>query len=278
MKPLLAIGIIFLFADCCAVTAQPDYGKYENTDLIYPGKHLSFYVMAGVGHRAKVSPGYPAYQAGAVPQIAFEFGFEQHYSISKRFSLNGGLHAVGAVRNFQYRIPGTEFNPPFDSEVFSNKGVSQEVYFLVKVPVSGEFRWRHRGNSFLTTNAGLSLVYSFLNEETEAHFTQLNNGQLVQYLYLDLIPNNNRRPWLNYHAGIGYGRILKNRNILNINLLLNLSFTKFVSGIYRFTIPGKPVVEGAYSFRGSYTGIGVNYTLTKARKKMRLLNKVKRRD
>lgn len=278
MKPMLAIGIIFLFANCCAVMAQPDNGQYENTDLIYPGKHLSFYAMTGISQRANVSPGFPAYQVGGVPQITFEFGFEQHYSISKKFSLSGGLHTAVAVRNFQYRIPGSEFNPPFDSEVFSNKGVSQEVYFLLKVPVSGEFRWRYSGNSFLTTRAGLSLVYNVLNEETEAHFTQLNNGQMVQYLYLDLIPNNNRRPWLNYHAGIGYGRILKNRNILNVNLLLNLSFTKFVSGIYRFTVPGKPVVEGAYSFRGSYTGIGVNYTLTKARKKMRLLNKVKRRD
>ena len=86
---------------------------------------------------------------------------------------------------------------------------------------------------------------------------------MVRDLVMELNLNNKRSPWVNYHLGVGHSWVLKNNNIFKTSLLLNLSFTKYVSGRYEITVPGQPVTAGGYGLDGTGPGISLSYVFTR---------------
>ncbi|MEO7983891.1 MAG: hypothetical protein ABI688_07410, partial [Bacteroidota bacterium] len=98
-----------------------------------------------------------------------------------------------------------------------------------------------------------------------------SNNQQVLYMYMDFTPNNKQKLWLNYHASGGYSVILKNKDLITIDLVMELSKTKFYRGFYFVQVPGKSKVSGDYSITGSYLGLSASYTRTGAKKKFKHL-------
>jgi hypothetical protein len=90
-------------------------------------------------------------------------------------------------------------------------------------------------------------------------------------LYAVFTPNNNQKPWLNYHAGGGVNLVLKNKDVFRVNLIGELSFTQFFRGNYSFEVPGNPPVNFNYGVTGSYVALEASYIRTKAKRKFKLL-------
>lgn len=261
----MPLRIALLYGLCCCtvhLSAQPAGNRNDTIDLIFSRHHFSLQLQGGLSQKAGINRYTDAYQTGSHTQLYFETGLQRQLNISRRFSLQFGAAAAFIIRNFEFRIPGQAFNPPFDDEVFDNKGTSRSLSVVLRLPLLAEYRFFHRPDAYWAPQAGISLVYAFLNEEEHIYNILLNNGQQVRYLYMLLAPNNDRKPFLNYHAGLSHNRILRNHNILSFRLLAGLSFTRFVKGNYFFTIPGQPDVSGAYSVKGSYLSIGAHYTFT----------------
>lgn len=244
------------------LSAQPPVYPNDTIDLIFSRHHFSLQLQGGISQPAALNRFTDVYQIGSRPQLYFESGLQRDLNISRRFSVHFGAAAAFIIRNFEYRIPGQAFNPPFDDEVFDNKGPSRSLSVVLRLPLLASYRFYHRPGAYWAPQAGISLVYAFLNEEEHIYNIRLNNGQQERYLYMLLAPNNNRKPFLNYHAGLSHNRILRNHNILSLRLLAGLSFTRFVKGNYSFTISGQPDVNGEYSVKGSYLSLGALYTFT----------------
>jgi hypothetical protein len=128
-------------------------------------------------------------------------------------------------------------------------------------------RWVTVNRGFWNVDAGINLRYSFDNSLLYVGTYVPNSSDTL--FGTTLYFGNNQKPWLNYNLGGGYSWVLKNRNILQANLFANLSFTQFIKGSYRFTVPNKPVEIGTYGVKGSYTGLSVSYILTGVRRKLR---------
>ena len=259
-----------LLYGCClstvVVSAQNLRSQNDTLDLFFSRHHLSLQLQGGVSQKGHFVQNTAAYRTSSHAQAYVEAGLLRSLNISRRFSLQFGAAAAFIIRNFEYRIPGTAFNPPFDDEVFNNKGPSRSGSLVLRLPLMAEYRFFHRSAFYWAPQAGFSLVYAFLNEEEHTHIVLLNNGQQVRYFYMLLDPNNKRRPFLNYHAGLSFNRMLPHNHILSFRLLAGLSLTRFVKGNYAFTIPGQPDVRGEYSVKGSYLSLGANYTFTGLRK------------
>jgi len=194
----------------------------------------------------------------------FEAGFSRYSHFDKDYSLLVGLFFGAFARNFNYAIPGAEFNPRSSGDLTSNTAVSREFDFTGSVPILLEKRWIGNKNGFWDLDIGLTIRYTPYVEETEDHiWTDSSNGH-HPYLHLQLTINDRKAPWLNYNVGGGYSWILKNNNLFRTSLVTSLSFTSFVKGTYQFTIRNQPVVEGAYEFKGSYIGLSLSYVLTRS--------------
>ncbi len=271
---LACFRISFAFLLCSTIAAAQNSKASPNlTDIIFSRPHISLTIWGGLTGKSDVPAAPYKYQLGSSPMIAFGTGINYHLHIDKEWSLVGGIHLSTVARNFEYYIFKDEFVPAIDFDVFDNGGSSSEVYFLFRFPLSIEKRWwnKHR---YWTTGLGVSVNYGLLHQEEIWQRAYLQSGQVIEYGSMLLQTNNDFKPWLNYHASGGPGWVLKNKNLLSLQLLLNLSCTKFVKGDYTMTVPGQPVVGGRYGFKGSFAAISANYTLTGGRKRMRLWKQI----
>jgi hypothetical protein len=195
----------------------------------------------------------------------FEAGFTKYSHFNKNHSLLVGLFFGAFGRNFNYSIPGTEFNPPIAGDLTSNTAVSREFNFTGSVPILFEKRWAGNNNGFWDLDIGVTVRYTPYLVETEDHIWTDSNGH-HPYFHLQLTINDRKAPWLNYNVGGGYSWILKNNNLFKTTLITSLCFASYVSGPYQFTVPNQPIVEGTYDFKGSYIGLSLSYVLTRSKR------------
>jgi hypothetical protein len=246
--------------------------EFDDPDFIFSRNHFSFSIIAGKSGRAQVSSVPDRFSVGTSNCFAFGGGINHHYNINKNLSIVLGLHVAAPVRNFEYHVPGNEFNPSLGFDLDELGPTSTEAVFLLRLPLTVEKRWFNKKKGYWQAGIGASLNYSTWNEmESGAAILYPSPGGQRDYYTMLLQTNNNRKPWLNYHFTAGYGRILKNKDILNVGIIVNLSFTDFTKGTYVFHTDTSPDVTGTYKFKGSYAGITAGYVLTGARgRKMKL--------
>ena len=176
------------------------------------------------------------------------------------------------MRDIQYHIPGSAFNPPLSYDIRSIKPADKSGVVFFRVPFFIERRFFPKSARYWNIQLGISLLYSFMNEETYGA-TILEPNRSIDYLYGTFTPNNNQKPWLNYHIGGGVNLILKNKDVLRLNLVGELSFTQFYRGTYSFTVPGNPLVKFDYGVTGSYIALEASYIRTKAKRKFKQLKR-----
>lgn len=250
------------FTTCYFTLSIAAQKQITNDDQLFSRNHISFSLLGGLTSKARITAQPDMYSIGSSAQINFEGGPDYYWNFSKKYSIIIGLHAGGLVRNFAYYIPKEEFTPPTQNDIYSDRGISQAVSFFGRLLLGAERRWPQKRKHFWKGGAGVSLLYTPLNLEEFSAYIIYPNGQQVNYSNMYLIPNNNHRPWLNYHVEAGLSQILKNNNLLSFQLICTLSMTDFVKGYFRFNIPGQPLVNGTYRFNGSFVGLKTGYIFT----------------
>lgn len=175
------------------------------------------------------------------------------------------------MRDIRYYIPGTDFNPPLSYDIRSYKTFDKFGVVYFRIPFFIERRFFSKPGVYWNAQAGVSLLYSFSNEEINESTIVDQNNRSIRYLYAIFTPNNNQKPWLNYHTGGGLNLILKNKDVFRINIVGELSFTKFFRGNYSFDVPGNASIKFDYGVTGSYIALEASYIRTKAKRKLKQL-------
>ena len=237
-------------------------------DIIYARSHTGLFLQAGLAQKAVIHKNTGMYDMTASNQVSFEAGVDRYYNINKSYSVIFGLHGGATGRNFLLYLSKDDFQPPTGFDDFYDGGVSRDMAFYISVPLWLERRWIHNKHSAWNIDLGVNL--RFVPADSEEGFAGyiVDNGQWLQDLDMRLHLGNNGKPWLNYNVAGGYSMILKNYNLLKINIVANLSFTKFVNGTYKILVRGQPDTEGTYGVTGTALGLSASYIFTGAKKRM----------
>ena len=232
--------------------------KTRDVDLIFSRRHYSFSIIPFLDQKADITKNIDKYWIHSTIMHGFEAGFRRYSHLGKNHSLVIGLFFGAFGRNFNYDIPGSEFNPPYAGNITSNTAASREFNFMGSIPILFEKRWFMKNQNFWTAEIGLTIRYTPSMEEGIGAVANNND-----FLEMDLTTNPSKRPWLNYNGGVGYSWILKNNTIFKTALVLNISFTPYIEGDYQFTLSNQPVVQGHYQAKGSYIGLSFDYVFTR---------------
>ncbi len=242
--------------------------KYpRDIDMIFAKHHYSFTFIPFLDQKANITKNIDKYWIHSTIMHGFEAGFSRYSNFDRHYSIIVGLFFGAFARNFNYDIPGDEFNPPINGHINSNTALSREFNFMASVPIFFEKRWLNDNNNFWNGDIGITIRYTPSEDDGYSASVGYPNNMNVSFLDMELNTNYTKNPWLNYNLGGGYCWILRNNNIFKANLCINLSFTSFLRGNYKFTIPNKPVVEGDYKVKDSYIGLSFSYVFTRANKR-----------
>lgn len=271
-KNLLFAFLWMLSAWLTVANSQPVEtlsGKNDRSHLIFAKNHFSFSFIPSVTEKGVISAQQNKYNMHATPQIAFEIGLNYHIHFIPSLTATIGPRTGMVRRNLQYRVPKEAFTPAAEKDVTSANSLFEKSFdaTYTALQLMMEKRWVKDEKRYWNLSAGFNVRYAFNN-------SRLYTGSFVPntrdtLFGLTLFFGNNNKPWINYNLGGGHAWVLKNNNILQANLLANLSFTQYVKGFYQFTVPGQPVEEGNYGIRGSYLGLSVNYIFTRVNKQLR---------
>jgi hypothetical protein len=253
------------------IQAQQPESAFDWEELIYSENHFSLQFIYGRSPKAIINPNPHIYNISTKSYECLEGGIGYHYSINKKYSIQTGVRWGGIMRDIRYLIPGAAFNPPLNYDIQSYKTFDKSGVVYFRVPFFIERRFFAKPGKYLNVQAGISLLYSLMNEETNIASLRDQNNRQIRYLYAVFTPNNNQKPWFNYHVGGGLNLVLKNKDVFRINLVGELSFTQFFRGNYSFDVPGNAPVKFNYGVTGSYVALEASYIRTKAKRKFKSL-------
>ena len=253
------------------IQAQQSEPEFDWHELIFSENHFSLQFIYGRSSKASINPDPRIYNIGTHSYECLEGGIGYHYSINKKYSIQTGARWGGVMRDIRYYIPGTEFNPPLSYDVRSYKTFDKSGVVYFRIPCLIERRFFTKPGVYWNAQAGISVLYSFMYEEINESWIGDYNNTSIRYLYAIFTPNNNQKPWLNYHIGGGRNLILKNKDVFRFNLVGEISFTRFFRGNYLFEVPGNAPITFDYGVTGSYVALQASYIRTKARQKFKRL-------
>lgn len=272
MNRMLKTTIFILYGSLFNfIQAQQSEPVFDWDELIFSENHFSLQFIYGRSSKADINPDPLIYNISTKSYECLEGGIGYHYSINKKYSIQTGARWGGVMRDIRYYIPGTEFNPPLSYDIRSYKTFDKFGVVYFRIPFLIERRFFTKPGVYWNAQAGISLLYSFMNEEINESWIGDYYNSSIRYLYAIFTPNNNQKPWLNYHIGGGLNLILKNKDVFRINLVDEISFTQFFRGNYLFEVPGNASITFDYGVTGSYVALQASYIRTKAKQKFKQL-------
>lgn len=202
-------------------------------------------------------------------QSSYEIGLNYHYVKPKAVTFSYGFHLIVGKTNFFLDIPDE------DTRVFLYQTDGRriielkDVWWAFKFPfmIQKEIQTKKWDNIILKT--GVNLMYSSIwdyNIRGEGIIPD-TNYQYVSAYSVFFSGDNKYLPWVNFSLGLCKDLILKNNNILTLQLIAVISPTAFYRGNYRITIPGQPVATGTYKVYGNSLGLSLQYYFTGSNKK-----------
>jgi hypothetical protein len=240
-------------------------------ELIFTGSHFSVSVIPIVTQKATTTWLSGPYSMGSTAVRGIGAGGNWHFNFNEHLGYTVGLHGYASVRNFTFSIPKEDFTPPGEFIMEENGKGSRIVDMYLSFPILFETRWLLKQNHFLNVSAGINI--GFYPDQFSEIFTYSNRdagGQYYNVVMVDLEVGNNYKPWADYHAAAGYNWILKNNNMLQVNLIYTYSNMELAKGTYTINVPGKPVSTGTYHSNLTHAGLAFSYFFTRTGK--RLLN------
>jgi hypothetical protein len=141
---------------------------------------------------------------------------------------------------------------------------------VLSLPILLEKRMLYASTKYFFVNAGLCFNISTGADADYFEISVMNtNNSFYQVADVDVVANNDAKPWISFPINFGHAWLLKNNNLMQLSIVSNISFTKFVNGTYEVDIPNKPVTKGKYSSAGSYIGLCMNYIFTNSNYRIR---------
>lgn len=240
------------------------------SNYVFKGRQIQFEFAPLYTFKArvqKVSGDHPVSTTGT-PGLLLSFKYRINFN--KYYSLITGPEATLAGRNMVVSFSKNDFNPPL---LYDYRMGVMDMYvsdLILSLPVILQKRLLYAKTKYLFAEAGLRLNFS-LGADFDGFSIHLRRADSSFFNAggWDVTANNDTKPWISFPINAGHAWLLKNNNVLQLTICSNISFTKYVDGIYLINKPGQPFTQGRYSSAGSYIGLSVGYIFTNANYRMR---------
>ena len=268
-KLLHAFLFLFLIAN---VYGQQQKLERKNflSDFVFNGNHIQFNVSTLSILKAQLKNENGNYPVNTKAAVGLLLSFKYQINFNNEYSLITGPTAVLTGRNFITSFNKNDFSPPLVKDYKITGVNSYTAELIMNLPVLAEKRWLYSKTKYFMASAGICLNLS-TGPDFDIFFINLMhvNNSFYDAGGVDVYANNDGKPWITYPINAGHAWLLKNNNIIALVITSNVSFTKYVYGMYHVSIPNKPVTNGQYSSTGSYIGLSLHYSFTNANYRIR---------
>ena len=259
--------LLCLLVFSCLYAQNEKMKPAQRFEKIFRHNHISFTAATNWTQKAKTENTGGPYSVGAQTMRGWEAGVNYHIHFrDKSYSLIIGLHGLAIPRNYALFIPKEDFTPPQQEDFSWDKKLTRTIDMHFSLPVLLEKRWQENKNSFWNLNGGVAIGF-YPDEIYEGWYHSNGFGQPAIYS-MNLLVTGDYKPWLNYIIAGGHNWILRNNNIIRVNLQANHTSFNLAKGDYEVNVPGQPLSTGTYKSRLSGAGLSVTYILSSSRKKM----------
>lgn len=240
------------------------------SDYVFKGNHLLFTSGVMYASKAKIKNLSGDYPFSASRSFSLMIALKYRINFNNKYSLTTGAEAGLIGRNYAVSFKKNDFSPPLtDDRSFSGK----DTYYadlVFSLPILVEKRILYADKKFCYGGAGFRMNFSTGADFDRSSITLENtNGGFYAVTKVNTVANNDAKPWISFPLNVGHGWLLKNNNLIQLEISSNISFTKYVDGEYEITIPSKPLTKGSYSSTGSYIGLSFSYVFTSANYRIR---------
>ncbi|WP_276503041.1 hypothetical protein [Terrimonas pollutisoli] len=271
-KNLNLFLIFVFFFPVVNISAQTNNIRRENllNEIVFEGNHIQFNFSLLSAFKAQLKERSGHYPVNTTNAPGLQLGFKYQINFNNNYSLITGSEAVLTGRNFNIVFHKNDFSPPLIKDYnFKAKDTYLSDLILI-LPVLVEKRYLYKKTKFFFINAGARLNISMgADFDIFAFSVQNTTNDFINVAEINVYANNDAKPWISFPINGGHGWLLKNNNILQLAICSNLSFTRFVNGVYQVNIPNEPLTVGNYSSTGSYIGLSMNYVFTNANYRIR---------
>lgn len=239
-------------------------------DFVFTGNHIQFNFSILSNFKAQLQQTTGNYPANATAAPGLLLSFKYSVNFNNDYSFITGAEGSLSGRNFNISFYKDDFSPPLIKDYHFKGKDSYLADLVISLPILLEKRILYGDTKFFFIDAGMRLnVSTGADDEYTVMYVANTNNDYLQVAEVDVMANNNAKPWVNIPINAGHGWLLKNNNIMQLAIVSNISFTKFVNGTYQIDIPNKPATKGNYSSTGSYIGLSMNYVFTNANYRIR---------
>jgi hypothetical protein len=197
-----------------------------------------------------------------LPAPGFMVGMDYDWHFNEKMSLRAGVRAGFQHYVYSYSIKGENIGR---EQNFTGSSSAENAW--VSFPVQLQIRKILNRTQYLSAGMGISANFFIRDtiayiQPKEAEFPNLTNT--THYFHA---PNPSFSPTLS----VGYGKMLRNGNVVEIGLRLQQGISKIMDGKYQFIhqTSGNVVGEGRFMSRDSYAGIELSYHFNALRRQMR---------
>ncbi len=263
LKSFYSLIILLSFASTCL--AQTKHVKAKD---IFSNNHLSFKIAPSIFNKATVTGAQSPNTVKGKFSFGGEAGIDYYKNFNYKNSLIVGLNFGIAAREFAYEIPLVDLrNPPINSTTTRGDDyIALSPLFYAAIPIIYEHRWfKEKNGTFLQIGCNVKFPLNFVSESTSK--SSLTSDRLYYTIVsLDEEWQNAFKPTIFLSLGIGKLFILKNNNLVKVNLNTQIATSNFIEANYQFTLPTQTIQNGVFNTNGSLVGLSFSYVLTNSNK------------
>lgn len=267
IKPLT----ILLFINNTAWAQQSSINKNTIlTDFVFKGNHIQLDFSGLLVFKARLEKNSGSYPVDTRSSRGEKIGFHYQINLNNTLSVKSGVEGTLTGRNIITSFKKTDFSPPLKEDFQINRKNSTLKELVLSIPIAMEKRWLYTNTKYFLVNGGPRLNWSAGGDfNVFLILLQDENNNIIDGGDVLVDANNEKRPWISLFSNVGHAWLLKNNNILQVLLISNLSFTRYVNGTFSIIVPNQLITTGPYSSNGSFIGLSVNYVFTNANYRIR---------
>jgi hypothetical protein len=258
------VVVIFVFG-ALLCKAQPNVNTIDN--YLFQRTNIIFSVTPTYTFKGKSTLVFGDQNMTTQNLMSAEAGLGLVFNVWDELGVKTGFQ-VGA---FPYDW-GYDLNSSYDTllgasaDFYSNdfSAFDRDYFGYINIPLQVENRKRINTSKYFLCAAGVNLKWTFSQVTNFGYSAAVNDTTSVDILRVRSIPAEKHLSVpLSLSAGIGF--VLKNKNMLVLNVKSEIGFTDLITGEFVF-FPGQTYKSvGTYAKKGSYIGLEVGYRLTKGR-------------
>lgn len=262
---LRAIQLFLFLLFCLTTNAQPNYSTIDN--YLFQRTNIIFSITPTYTFKGKSTLLIGDQNMTTQNLMSAEAGLGLVFNVSDELGVKTGFQVGAYPYDWGYNLNSsydTIFGSSADFFSTDNSAFDRDYFGYINIPLQLEYRKRINASKFFLGAAGINLKWTLSQVTNFGYSAAVNDTTSLDILRVHSIPAEKYLSVpLSLSAGIGF--VLKNKNMLVLNVKSEIGFTDLITGEFVF-FPGKTYKSiGTYAKKGSYIGLEVGYRLTKGR-------------